>query len=159
MSYACGILFDAHAEERAMTEPYEGEELHMCLAKQFDWSRVYVVVVSGVKINPCGHAIINAGGIGGHYFHVTGFHAYPRYMNDAGYRRYLREESKQEIRRHIVIIRDPDGAQRKLDELLAKKWSWFVLPHNCAAFVEDIIQAGGSKAGLWSNCPRAEAFD
>lgn len=47
----------------------------------------------------------------------------------------------------------------KLEELLAAKWTWGVLPHNCASFVEEVVQAGGSDAGLYSNCPALETFD
>jgi hypothetical protein len=35
----------------------------------------------------------------------------------------------------------------------ATMWSWWVLPYNCASFVEDVVRAGGSKAGLYFNCP------
>ena len=102
--------------------------------------------------------IINTGGIGGFYFHVAEFHGFPRYMNEAGYRRYLKEEMKREISRTRVLLKNPQGAQRKLEELLAKKWTWFLVPQNCAAFAEDVLQAGGTNAGLFSNCPRAETF-
>lgn len=141
-----------------MAEPYTGEVMHACLARPFDFSNAYAVVVSGATWNPCGHMIINTGGIGGFYFHVAEFHGYPRYMNEAGYRRYLKEEMKREISRTRVPLKNPQGAQRKLEELLAKKWTWFLVPQNCSAFAEDVLQAGGTNAGLFSNCPRAETF-
>lgn len=50
------------------------------------------------------------------------------------------------------------GAHGKLEQLLAAQWSWFVLPNNCASFVEDVVRAGGSTAGLYSNCPSREQF-
>jgi hypothetical protein len=74
------------------------------------------------------------------------------------YRRYLREHQKRELRRTFVSVPNPERAHQKLEELLAKKWSWFVLPNNCASFVEDVVQAGGSKAGLYMNCPSIENF-
>ena len=48
---------------------YLGEHLYSCSAVPFDWSQVEVVVVSGVVVNPCGHAIVRAGIC---YFHVDG---------------------------------------------------------------------------------------
>jgi hypothetical protein len=120
---------------------------------------VYVVIVCGAKWNPCGHALLNLGGMGGHYIHVSKPRDFPRYMNEAGYRRYLQEEGKREIRRHPADVTDPEAAQRKLDDLLDKKWTWSVLPHNCVAFVEDVIHAGGSRAGSYSNCPSREVFN
>lgn len=59
---------------------------------------------------------------------------------------------------HEQAIPDPDAAHKKLEELLAKQWTWFVLPNNCASFVEDVVKAGGSNAGLYFNCPTRERF-
>ena len=58
----------------------------------------------------------------------------------------------------MVSIQNPDASNRKLEELLAKQWTWFVLPNNCANFVEEVLQAGGTSAGLYSNCPTLETF-
>lgn len=80
-------------------------------------------------------------------------------MNEAGYRRYLKEGGKREIRRWLVAISDPLGAHRKLEELLAKRWQWLLLPNNCVSFVEEIVFAGGSKAHMHYNCPTLEAFN
>jgi hypothetical protein len=44
-------------------------------------------------------------------------------MNETGYRRYLKEEGKREIRRTRVLLKNPEEAQLKLEELLAKKWT------------------------------------
>lgn len=76
----------------------------------------------------------------------------------AGYKRYIRETKKKEITRYLVSLPDPDGAVRRLEEVMLKQWAWFIPPHNCAAFVEDIAKAGGSSAGLYFNCPRLEQF-
>jgi hypothetical protein len=79
-------------------------------------------------------------------------------MNQSGYERYMAEEEKSEVRRQFIPIDKPAQAQAKLEELAIKRWLWGVVPHNCASFVEDIIQAGGSDAGLYVNCPRLEKW-
>ena len=138
---------------------YEGKHLSQCNLIPFPWHFAHIVLVSGAKWNPCGHAILNAGGAGGHYFHIAGDgYARPYYMDQAGYDRYLSESKKREIRRQYVHIPKPDGAQAKLDELASKRWLWGALPNNCAAFVEDVIRAGGSKVGIYSNCPTREEW-
>ena len=132
--------------------------MHQCLAAAFDFRNAYVVVVSGATWNPCGHMIINTGGKAGYYFHVAEVRGFPRYMREIGYQRYLKDEGKKEIRRTRVVIKYPDASQLKLEQLLAEKWTWFLLPHNCAAFAEEVLQAGGTNAGLYANCPTAESF-
>jgi hypothetical protein len=95
----------------------------------------------------------------GYYFHVAEARGLPRYMRgDAGFQRYLKEEGKKEVSRTRVFLKDPEAAHRKLEQLLAENWTWFILPHNCASFAETVLQAGGTTAGLYSNCPAAEAF-
>ncbi len=79
-------------------------------------------------------------------------------MDEAGYQRYLRESKKKELNRYSVPLQNPDGAANRLEQLMQKKWAWLILPHNYAAFVEDVVSAGGSTAGLYSNCPEYEAF-
>lgn len=130
---------------------YLGEHLHQCRAVHFDWANTSLVIVSGAGPNICGHTIANAGS---YYFHVDGFRELPWYLNQAGYQRYLRENNKTELRRTRVHISNPDGAQRKLEELTAKKWRWMVIPNNCASFVEEIFAAGGSRVSSLTNCPR-----
>ena len=80
-------------------------------------------------------------------------------MDGPGYQRYLDDSGKKELKRFEVLIRKPQAAMLKLEELLAVKWTWGVLPNNCASFVEEIVQAGGSTAGLYFNCPTLEDFD
>ena len=58
-----------------------------------------------------------------------------------------------------VSLTNPNAAMLKLEDLLSAKCTWGVLPHNCASFVEDIVQAGGNSAGLYTNCPTLEKFD
>lgn len=138
---------------------YEGEAMNYCPAVPFDFSRTFAVVVSGDFPNPCGHLILNLGGPSGWYFHVAGIWKSPRYMSATGYNRYLKENSKREFRRTRIAITNPDGAMRTLETLLSKRWVWGALPHNCASFVEEVVRAGGSDAGLYLNCPSIELFD
>jgi hypothetical protein len=142
---------------------YEGDILTYT-PSNLDFSVVYAVIVSGMKGNPCGHALLfvpSAYAISssdGSYFQVAGANGLPRIMSQTGYKRYLRENGKKEITRYAVELTDPDGAVNRLVDLMMKQWRWLLLPHNCAAFVEDVVSAGGSSAGLYSNCPRLERF-
>jgi hypothetical protein len=120
-----------------LSKHYKGEVMHQCLLKPFDFKYTYAVVVSGDLPNPCDP---------------------PRYMLADSFSRYLKENEKIEIRRTYVKIPNPAGAHQKLEELLATWWAWGMLPHNCANFCEQVVQAGGSKAGLYFNCPVAERF-
>ena len=138
---------------------YEGGVMLACPATAFDFTKSYAVVVSGDGPNFCGHLILNVGGIGGMYFHVTGVRTFPRQMTEDGYRRYLKENGKKELKRFSVTMSNPMKAMLKIEELLSVTWTWGILPHNCASFVEDVVQAGGSTAGLYSNCPALEKFD
>lgn len=137
---------------------YEGDLLNFCPVKAYSFSNVNAVVVSGSGPNACGHLILNLGGIGGQYLHVAGLYAQPRMMDQQGYDRYLKENGKQELQRQVVKIQNPQGAMLKLEELMNKNWIWGGVYHNCSSFVEEIVSAGGSKAGLYSNCPAFERF-
>lgn len=138
--------------------PYIGDLMRHCFVRPSHFKHACVVIVSGDSVNFCGHALLHIGG-SGWYFHVAGFNEEPRFMNEAGYKRYLKEGGKREIRRWIVAIPDPLGAHRKLEELLARRWQWLILPNNCVSFVEEIVFAGGSKAHMHYNCPTLEAFN
>jgi hypothetical protein len=139
-----------------MAEPYHGDVMAQCPLKPWDFKHCCAVIVSGDGLNFCGHALLHTGG--DWYFHIAGFNDVPKFMRESGYQRYLKETGKHEIRRWIVKIPNPAGAHAKLEEMLTKQWLWLVLPHNCAAFVEEIVKAGGSKAGMYFNCPTAEPF-
>ena len=139
-----------------MSSPYLGEIMNQCPIKPFDLKMSRAVIVSGWGINFCGHTLLYTGG--GWYFHVDGWNSRPWFMREEGYMRYLRENNKREIRRWIVNIPDPIGAHVKLVQLLAEKWQWGILPHNCVNFVEEVVQAGGSSAGMYFNCPSIEPF-
>ncbi len=142
---------------------YQGDVLNYSPGN-LDFSVVYAVVVSGDFPNPCGHALLfvhttNAtSSDDGFYFQVAQAHGLPRYMNTEGYSRYLRENDKKELTRYAVPITNPTASFQKLISLMGKKWVWGVLPNNCAAFVEDVVKAGGASAGLYSNCPKLEGF-
>lgn len=134
--------------------PYHGEILNACGVIDVDFSDVDVVAVSGDGPNVCGHLLIHSSGRqGGYYFHVTDIRGNPRYMSDSGYRRYLNESGKAELRRLPVNLPKPTDALNYLEGLMAEKWTWLVLPHNCVAFCEEVIRAGGGTWGSYSNCP------
>jgi hypothetical protein len=142
---------------------YHGDVLNYTPA-DLDFSTVYAVIVSGDFPNPCGHALLFVpttkalSSDDGYYFQVAQAYGFPLIMRTSDYGRYLLDNTKREITRYAVSISNPQGAFNKLILLMGKKWVWGVLPNNCAAFVEDIVSAGGSSAGLYSNCPTLEKF-
>jgi hypothetical protein len=90
---------------------YHGEILDKCGLVDIDCSNVAVVAVSGDGPNVCGHLLLHTGpNRGGLYFHVAEFHGRPRYMNESGYGRYLREAGKTELRRRYLSLPNPRGA-------------------------------------------------
>lgn len=123
--------------------PYEGEELNECPANMFDFSRTVAVVVSGSWPNAYGHMLLNTGGKGGAYFQVAGVVTRPRWMDEAGYRLYLKENDKTELRRIPVYIPHPERSQLKLEQILSESWTWGAVVHNCETLVEEIVVAGG----------------
>ncbi|SEK31189.1 hypothetical protein SAMN05216359_101384 [Roseateles sp. YR242] len=137
---------------------YDGEELNVCMAKAFEFDKTTAVTVSGDTWNPCGHMILQVGAAAPYYFHVAGIRSRPKYMREDGFKRYLKEHKKRVLSRVAVPIKYPEKAQAKVDELMSKPWTWMVLPNNCAGFLESIVQAGGSSAGLYLNCPTLEKF-
>lgn len=138
---------------------YLGDRMYSCPAIPFNFSATYAVVVSGDGPNFCGHLLLNVGGRTGTYLHVAGIHDFPRQMDENGYQRYLKDAGKTELRRSLVSISNAQAAMLKLEQLLNAKWTWGLLPHNCASFVEEIVRAGGNSAGLYSNCPALEDFN
>ena len=132
---------------------YDGETLDACGTIELDLSKAYVVAVSGDGPNVCGHLLLFVNSGGGYYFHVALLNDRPRYMDQAGFTRYLRESGKSEIRRVSVPIPEPDAAYRYLETLMSGNWTWLVLPNNCVAFCEEVIKAGGGEWSSWSNCP------
>ncbi len=139
-----------------MSAPYEGDEMILCPLDYTDFKHTCAVIVSGDGPNFCGHALLHVGDAW--YFHVAGRNSLPKFMHESGYQRYLKETGKREIRRWIVKLSNPRGAHEKLHDLMEKRWLWLVLPNNCTSFVEEVVRAGGSKAGMYFNCPSAEPF-
>lgn len=134
---------------------YHGERVTACAPCPYNWMDTEVVVVSGASWNPCGHALLR---VGGYYFHIGGFNGYPYRLDEQGFTRYLHEEGKHEVRRTQIRLRRPSRAQAKLEELASRTWGWGVLPHNCIAFVEDVLAAGGCPDASISNCPILEPW-
>ncbi len=122
---------------------YEGELLTYCPAQMFNFGRTYAVVVSGAKLNPYGHMLLNTGGPGGKYFQVSDVYGDPRFMDEAQFQRYLKENKKTIVTVFPVQIPHPQQAQAKLEELLSRKWVWGMVVHNCESLVEEIVMAGG----------------
>ena len=89
---------------------YKGEHMYNCQAVPFDWKNASLIIVSGSKPNPCGHALARAGN---YYFHIDGAREYPWYMAHAGYLRYLKENEKTELRRVQHIRQDIVGRGRR----------------------------------------------
>jgi hypothetical protein len=160
---ACDISFfriTRFIVERRIFMAYDGEFLNQCGALNIDCSTVAVVAVSGAAPNVCGHLLSATGNPGNAlYFHVALIRDYPKYMTEAGYQRYLKENKKTELRRRMLTLPDPQGAQLYLEHLMANTWTWGVLPNNCVALVEEVIQAGGGEWSSYSNCPSVATAD
>ncbi len=135
---------------------YDGDHIDFC--QVFDFTRRLCGRGQWREMEPPWPYIAQHRGVGGWYFHVAEVRGRPKFMGEAGYQRYLTENGKKEISRTFVKIPDPGACNRKLEELLLKQWTWFLLPNNCVSFAEDVLQAGGTKAGLYSNCPTRETF-
>ncbi len=122
---------------------YEGEALHSCPAEMFDFNSTYVIIVSGASLNPKGHMILNTGGRNGIFFHAVRLYDYPLSMDTSQFQRYLRENDKTIWTIFKITIPYPERSQQKLEELLASKWFWRGIAHNCETFTEEIVEAGG----------------
>jgi hypothetical protein len=122
---------------------YEGELLTYCPAAMFNFGKTYAVVVSGARLNPWGHMLLNTGGKRGQYFQVSDVYGQPRFMNEKQFERYLAENGKTIVTVMPVHIPFPQKSHLKLEELLSKKWAWGALVHNCESLVEEIVMAGG----------------
>lgn len=132
---------------------YNGEVLNASGLINIDLSMIEVIAVSGAGPNICGHLLMRSRGRGGFYFHIADIYTYPHYMDEDGFRRYLREAGKTVLRRLPISLPSPSAAETYLNELMAKKWAWGAVPNNCVSFVEDVIAAGGGTWASVSNCP------
>jgi hypothetical protein len=133
------------------TKPYLGENMSSCPSRMLQWSSTSAIILNGSPLNICGHQALR---VGAYYFQILRVHGFPTYMNEKGYRLRLAQTGQREVRRDQIFIRDPERAQAKLTELMAKRWLWGILAHNCANFVAQIIEAGGAPRHLYSQCPR-----
>lgn len=116
-----------------------------------DFKHTCVVVVTGDRINLCGHALLHVGN--SWYFHTSGAWHYPRFLTETGYQNYLHKAGKRELKRWPVQLPAPEGAYKKLLELLRTQWKWSPHEKNCVAFIETIVRAGNSDAGMLVHCP------
>jgi hypothetical protein len=132
---------------------YSGEYLRACGVVVVSFKQVNVIAVSGDGPNVCGHLLLHVPSGGGYYLHVAGLRDYPKYMTEDGYKRYLKDNKKTELRRVPVTIPNPGAAYLKFEELLSERWTWLGVPNNCVTFVEEILKAGGNDWASVSNCP------
>jgi hypothetical protein len=109
----------------------------------FKFCTTYAVIVSGAKLNPYGHMLLNTGGPGGTYFQVSDIYGVPRFMNEGQFQRYLKENHKTIVTVMPIDIPQPEKAQLKVEQLLSRNWVWGVVVHNCESLVEEIVMAGG----------------
>jgi len=141
-----------------MSTVYEGAAMILCPLEVSDFQHVCAVIVSGHKVNPCGHTLLHIGKSWSWYVHIAGPYKLPKFIPESNYMRYLKENGKREIRRWQIKLPNPKGAHDKVHELIEKPWFWGVVAHNCTSFAEEVVQAGGSNAGQYFNCPIAEPF-
>jgi hypothetical protein len=142
-----------------MAHKYEGHHLAHSPVRAADFAReTAVVAVTGARWNPCGHLLLNVGGRQGWYFHAVDIHAPPRAMGLAGYLQYLKDFGKTEVWRKPVKLPNPDGAARRLEDVIRVPYHWLLLPNNCVHWVEIVLRGGGSDEGMMTNCPLGELW-
>jgi hypothetical protein len=138
---------------------YEGEALNMAGVRQTDFSESVIVAVRGSGRHPRDHLLIHGGERRGYYHHLAAVHDCPRYMDEPGYARYLKESGRAEVRRVKVTLANPAGARRYLTKLLAERWIWGALPPDGTVFVERIVKAGGGDWGGSRDHPTSADHD
>ena len=129
-----------------MSTPYQGASMFISPLELSDWRHVCAVIVSGHKLNKCGHTLLHVGESWSWYVHIAGPYNLPKFIPESNYMRYLKENNKREIRRWDIKLPNPKGARDKLHELIDKPWFWGGIVNNCTSFVEDVVRAGGSNA-------------
>jgi hypothetical protein len=135
---------------------YAGAPVTTLSGLPLDHSRCDLVIVSGDGPNVCGHMLLMIYGTQGQaasYFHIGAVRDYPYYMPQARFTDYLRENGKRELGRRFTSLPRPRDAALYLQQAIAQKWTWGVLPNNCVAFCEEYINAGGADYSMWTNCP------
>ena len=131
---------------------YHGEkfpEAPLFLRRFTDCGITFVV---GGNLNVFGHALFRFGTDVG-YIHVDEIHEYPKLIPSSKFQHYLFDNGKHTLHTEEVVIPNPERSLLKIEELRKEKWWWFGIPHNCVAFCEEIIQAGGGKWESVSNLP------
>jgi|GEM_PF-739302 hypothetical protein len=124
---------------------------------------VEAVLVSGDSPNVYGHALVHCTGGTDAYFHVIGdpdsanwkyivgglawglgsrITGKPRYMDGAGYSRYLSETGKTEWGRIAANLTNAGGASSFLKKRCLETWFWGAVAHNCMTFVRKVITEG-----------------
>lgn len=145
---------------------YEGNLVAQVYAYHGDFSRLYMVGVSGAGPNLWGHAILFVPGAKGNqyeglYFHVVGADPgvftvgdFPRCMPDyTSFKQYLDENGKTETFRRPFDIPNPTGSLDRLNELVSKPRVWLAIKHNCVTFVHAVVYSGGGSKYLFNNLP------
>lgn len=134
---------------------YSGRKLTACEVGLFEAkSDFHFVLVSGMKVNPCHHALLNIGGLTGYYVHIGEWISKPYFMNQGEYKRYLIENDKVELKRRYIHVPRPAQALLGLEKMLSETWVWWVIANNCVTFVEKIVNAGGAHFSVSLNCPK-----
>lgn len=121
---------------------------------KLNWNRTYVVIVTGEIPNVCGHMLLC---VDEQYFHFDGPGPLnpPQYLGDnQDYINYLRRWDKHEFMRRLAPVVYPERAEKKLNELLGKKWFTMLFIHNCATFVKEVLLAGGNFWSFMEICPK-----
>lgn len=154
---------------------YEGDELPngSPILSGLKLTGIECVFVSGDGVNVYGHAIAHCIGGSDAYFHVVGdadspgwkyavnpgwglgsrLTGKPRYMDGAGFKRYLSETGKSEWGRVDGKITSAGGATAYLQKRCLSTWFWGAVAHNCVSFVREVIAAGGGSLAGDSNFP------
>lgn len=119
--------------------------------------RPNVTYVSGAGPNVFGHVLFSFGVSVG-YIHVDEFYAYPKLLTPSGFDTYMTDNGKTVLHRdYISDLTNPQAAVDEAERLRTIKWFWAIVPHNCVAFAEQIVGAGGSKWTSKTNLPSVSA--
>jgi hypothetical protein len=120
------------------------------LPKDLRWAETRLILMEGSTL--CGHAVLQ---IGDYYFHFAGPSRveYPKMFTAGEFKAYLSQRGKHVIGYYNMDIAFPKLAEAELRNLLDRKWQTFVIAHNCATFVKEIIYAGGNRRPFQESCP------
>lgn len=134
-----------------------GHVLKGCDISLFKSWEFEIIVVTGSKINFCGHILLKIGGPFGYYVHVPGPQLGrvepPHYLSEAEYKNYLVGYRKKELLRKAIHVPYPMGALRRMEQLLSENWNYLLVTSNCVTFVEEILKHGRFFLSIRANCP------